>query len=169
MTALYRIFFRKKYKIISICDDSADMIKNGSSRHIKACEKATKYLDGIILCNYLAQEIYQEKYLDIKTFVMPIIQNEQNFFENKELVIMQAKKIAEKEHLVGKRVFLYVGRISPEKNPLYLLKSFVANHEENPENILYIIGDYIFENQSYNDEIDKYIASHHAEEYIREI
>ena len=169
MTALYRIFFRKKYKIISICDDSADMIKNGSSRHIKACEKATKYLDGIILCNYLAKEIYQEKYLDIKTFVMPIIQNEQNFFENKELVIMQAKKIAEKEHLVGKRVFLYVGRISPEKNPLYLVKSFVANHEENPENILYIIGDYIFENQSYNDEIDKYIASHHAEEYIREI
>ena len=166
---LYRTVFKKKYKIISICDDSADMVKNGGGLHAKARDMVVKNLDGIVLCNDLAQKIYQEKYPCVKTFVMPIIQDEKKYFNNKDYVTCRAKEIAQKEGLLGKRVFLYVGRISPEKNPMYLVKSFFAQHEDNPENILYLIGDYVLDNKSYNDAIEDYIDSHHASSYIRVI
>lgn len=166
---LYRTVFKKKYKIISICDDSADMVKNGGGLHAKARDMIVKNLDGIVLCSDLAQKIYQEKYPYVKTFVMPIIQDEKKYFNNKNYVICRAKEIAQKEGLLGKRVFLYVGRISPEKNPMYLVKSFFAQHEDNPENILYLIGDYVLENKAYNDTIEDYIDSHHASSYIRVI
>lgn len=163
------LFSKKKYKIISICDDSADMVKNGGGLHAKARDIIVKKLDGIVLCSDLAQKIYQEKYPYVKTFVMPIIQDEKKYFNNKNYVTCRAKEIAQEEGLLGKRVFLYVGRISPEKNPMYLVKSFFTQHEDNPENILYLIGDYVLENKAYNDAIEDYIDSHHASSYIRVI
>ena len=166
---LYRIISKKKYKIISICDDSADMAKNEKGLHAIARNKAVRYLDGIVLCNISAQKVYQEKYPDIKTYVMPIIQDERHFFENKKQTIEWAKTIAEKEHLIGKRVFLYVGRISPEKNPMYLVKSFFEQHKESSENVLYLIGDCILKNKPYSDEIDDYVELHHASSYIKRI
>lgn len=169
LTFLYRLIKNKKYKIITICDDSVDIFANEGGLHAIARKMALKHIDGIILCNDLVQNEYQKRYPNINTYVMPIIQEESRFFANKEAIIKHAKDIVLTEKLYGKRVFLYVGRISPEKNPLYLIKSFIKEHEKNSENILYIIGDYIPENKLYNDEIDKYIASHNACSYIKKI
>lgn len=166
---LFRLISRKKYKIITICDDSVDIVTNEGGLHSIARKKALKHIDGIILCNELVQNEYKKRFPYINTHVMPIIQKESRFFANKEALIKHAKDIILKEKLYGKRVFLYVGRISPEKNPLYLIKSFINEHQKNPENILYVIGDYIPDNKLYNDEIDKYIASHNACSYIKKI
>ena len=168
-SALYRFISRKSYKIVSICDDSLDILENEKGLHSYARKIALNYLDGIVLCNDLVAIEYKKRVPEIKTYVMPIIQEETSFFEKKEELIKNAIEIASKEKLFDYRVFLYVGRISPEKNLIYLVKSFIRQHKDNPENILYIIGDCIAENECYNIEIDNLIEESGSCSYIRKI
>lgn len=167
---LYKLFFRKKYKILTICDDSVDIVKNEGGLHAKARKMALRHIDGVILCNPNVQNIYRENYPSVKTFVMPIIQDESKFFEGKkDEIIDRAKEIATQEQMYGRRIYLYVGRISPEKNPLYLVESFIYNHEKNQESVLYLIGDSLQEHTNYDNEIEKYIRENKAESYIKKI
>lgn len=169
IASLYRYLKRKKYKIITICDDSEEMARVTNGLHARARKLALRHIDGVILCNDLAKHVYKEIYPNVNTCVMPIIQNEARYLKNKGTILEKAKEIVVSEGLLNKRVFLQVARIAPEKNTLYLVKSFVENHNKFPENILYIIGDFIPENQNYNDAIEEYIRHHNAEEYIRRI
>lgn len=169
ISRFYRAISGRKFKIITICDDSVDIVNNEGGLHAKARALALKKIDGVLLCNELVNDVYQKYYPNVKTFVMPIIQEEKHFFEDKVKIVNRAIEIAEKEKLYGKRIYLYVGRISPEKNPLYLVKSFIKQHVNNKENILYVIGDNIPTNENYNNEIDEYIKSHNATNYVRKI
>lgn len=169
VTWLYRLITHKKYKIISICDDSVDIFNHEGGLHAVARNKAVKRIDGIVLCNDLVKKAYKMKYPYARTFVMPIIQDETKFFENKESLICRTKNILQEECLVGKRVFLYVGRISPEKNLLYLVKSFITQHDNNSDNVLYVIGNSTPDNQIYHDEINDFIKENNAASYVRMI
>lgn len=136
---LTRYIYRKQYKIITICDDSFNMAKECKGVRKVSRNIGIKYLDGIILCNEKVERWYKENF-KANTFVFPIIQDEREFYENRDQIVNEAHKLIKSYNLVGKRIFLYVGRMAPEKNVEYLVKSFLESHKSSPDNVLVLIG-----------------------------
>lgn len=165
-TVIFRFFCKKKYKIISICDDSYDLLVTEKNLHSKARLLGIKHVDGLILCNEQAEEYYRGKLKFDKNFIFPIIHKDDSYRKNLEGAKKKANQIIESEKLINKRVFLFVGRISPEKNIKYLVQSFILFHQKFPENRLYLVGDYLESNKSYFDDIKKFIDDNVAHDYI---
>lgn len=166
ITVIFRLFCKKKYKIISICDDSYDLLVTEKNLHSKARTLGSKYVDGLILCNEQVGEYYRKSLNVNKTFIFPIIHKDDSYRENIDVIKELANKIIDNEKLVNKRIFLFVGRISPEKNIEYLIESFVFYHRNFPENKLYLIGDNIASNKLYCDKIKNIIRNNNAQDYI---
>ena len=135
----YKILFDRKCCVYTICDDSYDIALSCKGARRISRDRIMKYMDGLILCSRNTAGYYRGEHM-IDSYVFPIIPKAQSFYDNKE----QAEKIANeyiKEYeLIGKRVFLYIGRLSVEKNIEYLIRSFIKAHEKYPENRLFIIG-----------------------------
>lgn len=163
---LLKIIMGYQYKIVTICDDSLDYAVNCKGMRKKSRQMAVKFLDGIILCNDEAKQWYDQHY-DVNTFTFPIIQDECDYRFNIDNIITNAEKIRIEYNLTGKRVFLYVGRIAPEKNLEYLVASFIEYHKKYPENMLLIVGGAIESCRQYLDEIQNIIHSNHAADYIK--
>ena len=166
LTYLYRLISRRKIKIVSICDDSVDIFKNEKGLHRLSRKMGTRFLDAVILCNDSVSELYHLKFPGLKTTVMPIIHKDDCYLQDYELIKDKAISYAQKNKLLGKRIYLFVGRISPEKNIEYLIKSFVQDHANHPENILYIVGGVSIDNNDYSVGIDTIIENNNAENYI---
>lgn len=155
-----------KYKIVTMCDDSLAYAAECSGIRKISRELAIRSIDGIILCNDQAEQWYNEQY-NVKTFNFPIIQDEQDYRLNIDSIIDGAKNLHMLYNLTGKRVFLYVGRISPEKNLEYLISSFIADHDKHPENCLFIVGSAIDKCKQYEENIMNLIHSGNAGDYIK--
>ena len=139
ISILFRVISRKKYKIITMCDDSRDMAEKRRGLRKISRDFALKMIDGVILCNDNALDWYKHRFNN-NYYMMPIIQDESDFLDHKEDAWDISRKIIDKYSLIGKRVFLFVGRLSPEKNLEYLIHSFISNRSHNPENVLFIVG-----------------------------
>lgn len=155
-----------QYKIVTMCDDSLAYAAECSGVRKVSRELAMRSIDGIILCNNLAEQWYNEHY-NVKTFNFPIIQDEQDYRLNIDSIIDSAKNLHMLYNLTGKRVFLYVGRIAPEKNLEYLISSFIADHGKHPENRLFIVGSAIDKCKQYEETIMNLIHSGNAGDYIK--
>lgn len=140
VAVIKRFFSRKKYKIVTICDDSLKMTEECSEDRKKSRKMALHFLDGVILCNPAAQEWYSH-HTDVKTFCFPIIHKDEVFTEKLRSSYAQVEDDIRKYNLVGKKVFLFVGRLSPEKNIEYLVKSFIAASKKHNDIELLIVGD----------------------------
>lgn len=162
---LTRYIYRKHYKIITICDDSFNMAKECKGVRKVSRNIGIKYLDGIILCNEKVERWYKENF-KAKTFVFPIIQDEREFYENRDQIVNEAHKLIKSYNLVGKRIFLYVGRMAPEKNVEYLVKSFLESHKSSPDNVLVLIGGMSKEFPDILSRIQSMIKDANGEEYI---
>lgn len=160
-----RVFLPKKYKILTICDDSKKMAQKRNGLRKLARDIAVRHLDGIILCNYDAAEWYSQ--YGTPTYVFPIIQDEMDFYSDKELVLERAKQLCCEYGLHRKKIFLYVGRLSPEKNLPYLIHSFINQHTENPENILFVIGGKSISDPELEERLKEIIKDKEAGDYIR--
>ena len=137
---LYRKFMRKKYKIISICDDSYNMVaeNNDFSLIHKYLRKIiTPHIDDLILVEPKVTKWYQETY--DKGFFFPIIKNETTARAEYKNVLPLSKTIAEENDLVDKYIFLFVGRLVAIKNINTILSSFISLNAKNA--VLVIIGD----------------------------
>ena len=165
-TVFFRFFCRKKYKVVSICDDSYDLLVNENNLHSKARDIGLKFVDGLILCNQKADEYYQTELGFKNNYVFPIIHKDSIYRANIEKIQKYANQLIKEEELINNRVFLFVGRISPEKNIEYLIQSFIFYHHEFPENKLFLIGNYIDSNRSYYDKLSNIVQFNKAEEYI---
>lgn len=155
-----------QYKIVTMCDDSLAYAAECSGVRKVSRELAMRSIDGIILCNNQAEQWYNEHY-NVKTFNFPIIQDEQDYRLNIDSIIDSAKNLHVLYNLTGKRVFLYVGRIAPEKNLEYLISSFIADHDKHPENRLFIVGSAIDKCKQYEENIINLIHSGNAGDYIK--
>ena len=98
--------------------------------------------------------------------MFPNIQKHIIYRANIEKIQKYANQLIKEEELINNRVFLFVGRISPEKNIEYLIQSFIFYHHEFPENKLFLIGNYIDSNRSYYDKLSNIVQFNKAEEYI---
>lgn len=113
---LIRRLLGQSFRIISVCDDSPDMIQgNDFSRlHRLARRIVPRLVDDIILANPGAREWYRTRFG--KGMFMPIISDEKLQREALADALVRAGQLRE-ELLSGDRpVVLYVGRLIPLKN-----------------------------------------------------
>lgn len=137
---LHRLLKRKNYKIISICDDSYDMLaeKNEFSMlHRIARRLVVPGLDDLVLVEPKAVEWYQQRYG--KGFCFPIIKKEEKARVEYALALELSKQLRQEYALEGKKVFLFVGRLVELKNVNTAIGAFSRLDQD--KNVFVIVGD----------------------------
>jgi len=132
----YRFFFKKKFKIVSMCDDSYDMIVNNNNFsiiHKYARKIITPFLDNLIVVEPKVKDWYQQHYK--KGIWFPIIRDENVEITNYKLVIPLSNELNEKYSLKNKKVILFVGRLVALKN----LSRFLSAVENLKEDCVVVI------------------------------
>lgn len=160
-----RAFSKKKYCIITICDDSKNYAENCSGVRKISRNLIMRFLDGIILCNDVAQNWYSVHY-KVQTFVFPIIQKDEMFRKKMASSASLAIENIHRYQLIGKKVYLFVGRLSEEKNIEYLVESFIYAHELNSNAVLLIIGDCGSSGENIMNSVKELIRNEKAGSYI---
>lgn len=137
---LYKWIFRKKYKIISLCDDSYHMLSSNwdfSMFHKITRKLLVPTLDDIIVVEPEARDWYKK--LNAKGYYFPIISNEDRIRKNYEKALPKSREYIRKYELGDKVVFIYVGRLVELKNVNLLIDAFSQLNTYNAK--LIIIGD----------------------------
>ena len=136
---MHRLLKRKKYKIVSFCDDSYNMLAeyNDFSRiHRLARKFLTPRLDELVLVEPKAMEWYQKRYG--KGFCFPIIRRDEKQREIYQRTLSLSQQLMYKNRLLDKNVFIYVGRFVALKNINRIIEAFSRlNHQEN---VLVLVG-----------------------------
>ncbi|MDP4238371.1 MAG: glycosyltransferase family 4 protein [Bacteroidota bacterium] len=112
-----RFLLKKKFKIVSMCDDSNDMIVNRNNFtiiHEYARRILIPLLDDIIVVEPRVRDWYQQHYT--KGIWFPIIRDENKEIKDYQRVIPLSNVLNEKYNLTGKKVVLFVGRLVALKN-----------------------------------------------------
>lgn len=133
---LYRYLTKKNFKIVSVCDDSYDMLMGNSfsKAHHYARKVLMPYIDEIVLVDKKAVDWYQWKYK--KGIWMPIIRNESIMLPYLDTMNNKAYEI--KQTYGDKKILLFVGRLIDVKNIPLLLKAYKKISNEYK---LVIVGD----------------------------
>ena len=133
---LYKFLSKKKFKIVSICDDSYDILMgNGFSKaHHYARKILMPFIDDIVLVEKKVVDWYQNKYK--KGIWMPIIRDEHIMLPYLDTLNAKANNIRQKYN--GRKILLFVGRLVDVKNIPLLLKAYKKLSDEYE---LIIIGD----------------------------
>ena len=140
MVMLHRLLKRKNYKVISICDDSYDMLaeKNEFSMlHRIARRLVVPGLDDLVLVEPKAAEWYKKHYG--KGFCFPIIKKEDKARTEYALALELSKQLRQEYALEGKKVFLFVGRLVELKNVNTAIGAFSRLDQD--KNAFVIVGD----------------------------
>lgn len=124
---LYRFFTRQKYRVVSICDDSYDMVVNDndfSRSHRLARRLLASRLDELILVEPKVMQWYRQRY--DRGWCFPIIRREETLRQQYEAVLPLSRQYEAEYELRGQRVFLFVGRLVKLKNVHTLIRAFHA-------------------------------------------
>lgn len=122
---LYRWMTRSKYKVVSMTDDSYDMIANDNDftkLHKWLRDHMAKYMDNFIVVTPQVEQWYQEHHK--KGIWMPIIMNDTKAVDNYEKLLPMSMKYAIQNGLKGKKVLLFVGRLVELKNLSRVIEAF---------------------------------------------
>lgn len=136
---LYRWLSRSKFKVVSMTDDSFDMIANGNDftkLHARLRRFFPRHLDDLIVVTPEVEKWYQEHHG--KGIWMPIIMNEEKAVANYKRLLPKSRELAEKHGLLGKKVLLSVSRLVELKNIHRVIDAFA---QSNVEATLVIVGD----------------------------
>lgn len=126
-TLLHKWLYRKKYKVVSICDDSYNMVAENndfSKLHRNLRRWIVPKLDELILVEPKVTAWYQETYG--KGICFPIIKEDKSARRVYEKLLNLSQTTAKEYDLTDKRVFLFVGRLVQTKNVETLIKAFAA-------------------------------------------
>ena len=136
---LYKWVFRKKFKVVSMCDDSYDMLFNDndfSVIHKYARKLIAPKVDDILLVDSRATIWYQEHYG--KGLWLPIIRDEKREIPLYKEALDISNEFNKKYNLVGRKVLLFVGRLVEVKN---LNRLIAAIGNTNEDFVTIIVGD----------------------------
>lgn len=137
---LHRWLKRKKYKVISICDDSYNMVAENndfSIFHKLARRLVVPHLDDLILVEPKVTEWYKGHYG--MGICFPIIKREEKAREEYEAALPVSRELVHKHELEKKNVFLFVGRLVEIKNVETIIRAFSKQDQE--KNVLVVVGD----------------------------
>ena len=135
-----RRFSRKKFKIVSMCDDSIDMILQAndfSKGHRWLRGFVPKKLDDIITVTPEVCAWYREHFG--KGQWLPIIMDEDRARETYRRLLPESARLEKEYGLQGKHVLLYVGRLVALKNVEAVIDAY--SRLQRDDTILVIIGD----------------------------
>lgn len=141
---LYKIIFLKKFKVISMCDDSYDMVSNNhdfSIIHRWARKLVVPLLDNLLLVDSRVTDWYKKHYK--KGIWLPIIRDENKEIELYKKVLPLSTELGIKYNLNNKKVLLFVGRLDPVKN---LDRLFEAISKSKENFVTVIVGNGELEN-----------------------
>ncbi len=122
---MHRWLTHSKYRIVSMTDDSYDMIANKNDFtkiHAWLRNHLAKFFDDFIVVTPEVEQWYQHHYG--KGIWMPIIMDETRMLSYYEKLLPKSRDIAEKYKLKGKKVLLYVGRLVALKNLFRVIEAF---------------------------------------------
>lgn len=134
-----RFFRRRRFRIVSMCDDSIDMIESSndfSVLHRFLRKWAPRLVDEIIVVSPDVQKWYQSHFR--KGIWLPILMDEVRARKEMERLLPMSASLQEEHHLKGKKVVLFVGRLVGLKNVDLLIDVFSALQEDAA---LVIVGD----------------------------
>lgn len=120
----YKWLVKRKIRVISMCDDSYDMVSNNNDFtfvHTIARKIVAPMLDDIIVVNDKVRDWYQKHYG--KGIWMPIMRDEKVELPRYKAAETISDMFRSKFHLNGKKVLLYVGRLADVKNLPMLIEA----------------------------------------------
>lgn len=127
----YKYLVDRKVKVISMCDDSYDMVANGNDftrTHTLARKLVSPFLDDLLLVDDKVCKWYRQHY--DKGIWMPIIRDEKIEIPLYEKAQALSRKFESEFNLKGKKVLIYVGRLAEEKNLSTLIEAIGQTKEE---------------------------------------
>ncbi len=136
----YKKLFRRQFKVITICDDSYDMVARNndfSKWHRWSRKLVVPMLDELILVEPRTVEWYQQNYG--KGIFFPIIRDDKKQRDIYRQLYDRSVETKRLFKLVGKFTFLFVGRLVALKNVENIIISF--SYIKNNSKALVIIGD----------------------------
>ena len=139
IVTLYKKLFNKHYRIISIIDDSYDMLTNNnqfSKKHEWAEKVLIPLFDNIINVEPRVVSFFQKKYK--KGIYFPIIQDERKIRSIYNRVLPISEKYIDQYQLKERKVILFVGRLVELKNVHTLIEVFTEINLPNTN--LVIVG-----------------------------
>mgnify|MGYP001160531545 FL=1 len=140
ITILYKFITFKRYKIVSMIDDSYDMVagdKQFSWKHKYATKLLVPLLDEVINVEPMVTDFYNKKFK--KGIFFPIIASDKIAKQRLEKVIPISNEYIKTYHLQGKKVFLFVGRLVKIKNVAFAIEAFIKANI--PNSVFVIVGD----------------------------
>lgn len=158
---LARFLRRKRYKAYVVSDDNYSIAsgnRTGIRRFIRWL--VLKRIDGLILTNEEVKQWYQVRYPKLQYLVFPILQEDLLFRTRLEKSLPISSCFTEKFKLLGKKVFLYVGRFAEVKNIPFLLDAFAAYCATQADAILVMIGEGEQKNELMHLVMQKGLTSH---------
>ena len=136
---LYKFLHRSTFKVVSMCDDSYDMVVNNndfSIIHKIARKIVTPILDDLLLVDSRVVNWYKEHYN--KGIWLPIIRDEKVEEKKYNRLLTLSNQLYNKNGLQGRKIVLYVGRFVALKNLEMLIQAFGKIKDETA--VLVIVG-----------------------------
>lgn len=153
---LNRFLFRRKFKIYSMCDDNISVAKNASFFKNASRTIQLRLLDGIILTHAEIVEWYRLRLNPrTKLLIFPIIRKENIFRNQLESSLSIAEDYRDTYGLHGKKVILFVGRLTAVKNLELLVDAFSTVFNNQRDAVLIIVGSGPMEDKI-NDKVIQY-------------
>lgn len=132
-------------RIVSMVDDSYSIAQETVKKQLdlKKIILESGMLDGVILCDRRAQEVYSYSLgKDNRYHTFPILQKEETIREILPPLYPDATALrGHYTHHPSDKILLYVGRLSPEKNLDSLISAFSRAFGEQEEVHLVLVGD----------------------------
>lgn len=132
-------------RIVSTVDDSYSIAQETVKKQLdlKKIILESGMLDGVILCDRRAQEVYSYSLgKDNRYHTFPILQKEETIRDILPTLYPDATTLrSHYTHHPSDKILLYVGRLSPEKNLDSLISAFSRAFGEQEEVHLVLVGD----------------------------
>lgn len=154
--ALKKLF---RYKIFINCDDSPDMLLHYSKKREWLRKYVFNRIDGVLVVHTEVERKLKVIFPQCRFLYFPIIQDEVRFQEKLNASEKVADYYRDKFGLDHQIIFLFVGRLAEEKQPMMLLEAF--KKADIPHSRLIIVG-----NGPLSDSIKSYIQKNYLENRV---
>ncbi len=146
----------KSFGLVALTEDNPIMAKSGSPLRRLARNWVLRNIDGLLVYSEDVKTLYNNLLgFSGPVGVCPILHREESLFTQFSDALPKSDNLAEHHVLYGKKIILYVGRLSPEKRLDRLIDAFSSLVGKDDNTILVIVGD-----GSLRESLERIVQSH---------